>query len=447
MLGFDWRKLGKANATLGKGAHACGLILATLLSFGFGVPSWPVLAFTFAFHINIWLNILIVFRREEKETDIWWQEQLHIPLEDYLALPEQQASVSQETFADRWQTACMRAGLVDVLDNSGKKGTPPLIRQLPDGIIIDPIGYDEETFERSANKIALTIRKHIHRAETLPDGTMKLYFQGRDLPRVLTLADMKFSDKIIFGESATGPVESAPDEWPHGMIAGTSGSGKSTGLVWLAYQFVKLYPNAVIFYVGVKAKDFEMFDLFKAWPNFVDARNVEQFTAALNELERERIAREDGLSSMKSKVFAIVDEFNAVINDGNLKIVESLVTLSRSANYHIWLASQRPTVSDTSISGIVRENLAMRWCFKVIAKRDSSIMLDSNPAAYKIRRNPGRSIVMDRNTGKMIEVQCPIISKSDVMQLVQSQRAAINPFANSLRQVIAEAERRRRGQQ
>jgi len=444
LLGLNWLKTGKSNVILGKGAHTGGVIAATMLAFGFGVSSWPVLVITFAVFINVMLNTFMG-ARAEKILDEWWKEQLRVTPEDYLSLPAMSMEAKPETFQDKWHLACMRVGIADVLDSSGKKGTPPLVRILPDGIVIDPIGYDEDAFERLSGKLALTIRKHIHRAETLPDGNMKLHFQGRELPKMLTLADMKLNGKIIFGESVNGFVEFLPEEGPHGLIAGTSGSGKSTGLVWLAYQFIKLYPDAIVFYAGVKAKDFEVFDLFKAWPNFVDARNVEQFTAAVMELERERAAREEGRSSMNSKSFAIIDEYNALINEGNLKIIESLVTLSRSANYHMWLASQRPTVSDSAISGIVRENLGMRWCFKVIARRDSMIMLD-NPAAYKIKRNPGRAVILDRNTGKMLEAQCPMITKADVINLVQSEKCIVNPFAQVLRDVIKEAEKNRKEQ-
>ena len=436
-----WIKAGDASKNVAKGAAACILIFSTIVTIGHEYFLFPVFSLAggifFVIAMNIWIEV-----RGGRMSEHYWKTQLRRPLGMYFDPPKKVEKVGkiESTIGDRWKLACMRAGLQDIANIDGRVSTPPILQHSENEIIVDPLGFDDKAFEKCADKLSATLGKKIHAVKLMQPGRMRISLEIRPLPEILNLEDVKLGpDGIMFGESVTGPIIVHPNKWPHLMIAGTSGSGKSIFLRFMCYQFIKYFPRAIIAIIDVKREDFEVFE---RWPNFVRARNAEHLTTIAKALEQERNRRENTRMRDWEDVFLIIDEANEVICKQNTRNIERLLTMSRSADMHIGLCQQRSTISDTSVTGVMRANASMRICFRVDNAPDSRVMLNT-PAGIKIPMIPGRAIILDRNTGKNVTVQSPMVRTSDVDKLIDQMLPRCRPqkLSAQLRELIQQSDK------
>lgn len=439
-----WLKLGKAHKALAVGVVCFSLVVAVLCCYDMriyvGIEVF-VLALLF---FNIAINVNLEVQRGKKMTP-YWQEQLRRPPGMYL-LDIERGTMTVHTHAKGsivrlWQLACMRCALEGLADVDGEKTTPRIVKQHALYLEIEPLGFTADDFRKVTDKLSATLGKRIYAVEDLDNGNLRIQFERMALPRIIRRADVAREKGFVLGATTNGMIVQPPEEWPHMMVAGTSGSGKSTFMVWLAYMMIKLYPKAVIAVVDVKRKDFEV---FMQWPNFVRARSTEHLTAIAQALEAERAKREAGIASMSAPVFLIVDEYNATIDDSNIKNLERLTMMSRSANMHMIFGSQRPTITGSPLTGTIRENLEMRFCFRVKSRRDSRIMLEDVTTAAKLPHIPGRAIAYNSKVGSYVEMQGVYVTRSECVQLMQNMRTRCvkQELAENLREVIAAVDRR-----
>ena len=441
-----WIFAGRGTRAAGAGLAAACACIAFFAGDAFnglvGFSTFMMLLTLSIFFINI-----VIDSRQAERIPHWWKQQLALDAQDYLSPvqldePVERPAAVGGALKRLWALACLRAKLAGAVGLSGEQSTPPIIAMKSNGIIINPIGFTIDDFELRAEKLQATLQRRIGSIDQIGANRILIEFESADLPRIIKASAIKTAARgeIVLGISRNGPVKDRPGDWPHMMVAGTSGSGKSTFLVFIVHQLLAQYPDATIIVVDVKRKDFEA---FMAWPNFVRARNSDHLSSLAAELERERERREAGISNDRTPVFIIIDEFNAVINKENLHNLERLASMGRSANFHMVFSSQRPTISDTAITGIIRENLDRRVCFRVKTKRDSMIIIDSRVAAL-IRKIPGRGIVADNTTGKSIEIQSPYTSREEIEANIAAhlnvcRRSAL---AETLRALIAEIDRK-----
>lgn len=439
-LSFMWARAGRAHFSIFCGAIAFSLISSALFGRGFGETLIGA-ACVFVL-ISMLVNISSEFYAA-KRINHYWKEQLYRPPAMYLVSsqePNAEGAPTHSAMEERWRLACLRAGLEDVADAAGTVSTPPLLKVDGNDLLIDPLGYGEQDFVKVVARLSNSLGKRVHSVELERPGLMRVRLEAKRLPSMLALHEVKLpaTDGLMFGESAAGPVIVSPKKWPHAMVAGTSGSGKSIFLRFIVMQMIKYYPNAVIVIIDVKREDFEVFE---RWPNFVRARNAEHLAAIAKELERERKRRENTRRKNWEEVYLIIDEANEVINKKNTRNVERLLSMARSADMHIVLCQQRATTSDTAITGVMRANATMRICFRVENAPDSRAMLNS-PAAMNLPMVPGRGIVLDRNTGRNVMIQSPMVTIADASAVIDEMLPRCRPqtLAATLRQLIVECD-------
>lgn len=197
---------------------------------------------------------------------------------------------------------------------------------------------------------------------------------------------------------------------PHGLIAGTTGSGKSevmiTYLLSLACNFSPDQVNFVIidFKGGGMAKQLEGLPHLTGCITNLDghemARSLSSIRAEL--LRRQRLLASAGISNINDywkalkkgrlseplpHLILVVDEF-AELKSQQPEFMNELIStarIGRSLGVHMILATQKP-------HGVVNEqilsNTNFRLCLRVQTKEDSNEMIDS-PLASEIRE-PGR---------------------------------------------------------
>jgi len=234
------------------------------------------------------------------------------------------------------------------------------------------------------------------------------------------LADwLNASIGLLPGNEARNLIFSAKADGVHGMIAGSTGSGKSELLMTLILGLALNFDPTVLNFVLVDYKGGAAFESFRKLPHCVDivtnlgasstARMFASITAELNRRQEINIAngvkdivhyRKRGLNLKNNSVpyphlFIIIDEFAEMIA-GNAEFkgqLDSITRLGRSLGVDLILAAQKPA----GVTDQMRANIKFRVCLRVETPEDSRELLRRSDAAYLPPGIPGRGYLQVGN--------------------------------------------------
>src|SRR5947209_1816196 len=301
------------------------------------------------------------------------------------------------------------------------------------------VGFAGATLENvDADLVDLTTAQRITSALSM----LKVVEEGEDtvnLPtnlRLLDLLELPYANqldveqwwnsdprfgylRVPIGQGTNGTIwidlnESA--HGPHGIIAGTTGAGKSELLQSLIVGLAITHHPHLVNFVLVDFKGGAAFKPFEKIPHTVgmvtdlSGRLTERALVALkSELRR----REHILSQANAKnitqyqamrrdpenlaiseplphLFIIIDEF-AELTKEHPTFMEGLVSVvqkGRSLGVHLILATQKPT---GSVNANIWSNLKFRICLRVASLQDSREMLGRSEATLLPSTIPGRA--------------------------------------------------------
>jgi len=217
---------------------------------------------------------------------------------------------------------------------------------------------------------------------------------------------------------------------PHGLIAGTTGSGKSELLRSLVAALAASHDPARLNFVLIDYKGGSAFAECAELPHTVGMVTDldEQLGArALRSLEAELRYRERVLGEYRAgdliayqqlkapalpRLLVIIDEF-ATLAAELPDFVASLVGIAqrgRSLGVHLLLATQRPS---GAVNENIRANANLRICLRVQTPQDSSDVIDSPAAAKIARTQPGRAQVR-LGPSELVPIQTALVTGSTV---------------------------------
>ncbi len=216
------------------------------------------------------------------------------------------------------------------------------------------------------------------------------------------------SMKAVIGQKAGGaPVYLDIHEkfhGPHGLVAGTTGSGKSETLqTYILSLAVNFSPDDIGFFI-IDYKGGGMANLFEHLPHMMgtisnlSGNQVHRAMVSIKSENRRRqqIFNEHGVNNINQytrlvknneatlpvpHLFIIIDEFAELKREEPdfMRELISVAQVGRSLGVHLILATQKPsgTVDDN-----IWSNSKFRLCLRVQDKQDSNDMLHKPDAAY-----------------------------------------------------------------
>ncbi len=246
---------------------------------------------------------------------------------------------------------------------------------------------------------------------------------------------------VALGKDIAGTVKICDlASMPHLLVAGSTGSGKSVCLNVILISLIYRLGMDDLRLILIDPKRVE-FSSYNGLPQLLTPEAICQPKQALNAFDwaidemnnrfdtfqRLRVKDINEYNSLEAvykgkepklpRIVIVVDELADLMMMARKDLEEKIMRiaqLSRAAGIHLILATQRPSVN--VITGTIKANLPSRIAFAVNNFADSNTIINQGGAEKLLGR--GDSLYAPQNLPEPVRIQCPFVSNSEVLKIV-----------------------------
>jgi hypothetical protein len=266
--------------------------------------------------------------------------------------------------------------------------------------------------------------------------------------------------ELLIADGLIKPIVVDMNKFPHMLIGGDTGTGKSRILLLILTNLIKYCPNVDIYLLQIRKNDLGVFQ--NCAQVKVNSKTLEEILESLKGIDRECRRREKLIDNTKGYyniedynkkaswklkyIYVVIEEFSFLNTsrgdskeDKKLKLqclryIKTIVNVGRSSGVFLITALQKPT-SD-SIPSDIKAQLCTRISLK-IADEPAAIVILGNGKPTKLQERELICRTLDEQQGYSYTIDHDMIMENIKCRFIEKKKEAAPPKTNDVSNILS----------